>query len=102
MKLTLTQGLLVLLVATQIPVAIHYGRPLVDQIRSDALLAREANARAEKVKQLAEIHCTEEAIGKRFAEQKRLMGPVSLGSPESRAACLKRMEFLADNPNYMP
>jgi hypothetical protein len=98
-KQTLTQGLLVLLVATQIPVTIHYVRPLVDEMRYDVMLKREANTRAEKVKQLAEIHCTEAAIGKRFAEQKRLMGSVSFGAPESRAACLKRMEFLADNPN---
>jgi hypothetical protein len=102
MKLKLTQGLLVLLVATQIPVAIHYGRPLVDEIRYKVLLRLEANARAKKVKKLAEIHCTEAAIGKRFAEQERLMGPINFGSTQSSAACLKRMEFLADNPNYMP
>ncbi len=85
MKLTLTQGLLVLLVATQIPVAIHYGRPLVDQLIIDMRLKREQDERWKRVLKLAEIHCTDQARIKTMHDWDPSL------PPETRETCLSRM-----------
>ena len=110
MKLTLTQGLLILLVATQIPVAVHYSRPMIEEIGTKSRLKWQQADRWKRVLELAKSHCTDELLSKNQDESgqqveswKYPVPPVVSNKPKTREECLNRLGLYVDyEPSRIP
>ena len=102
MKLTLTPGLLVIIIATQISVAIHFGKPIVEETRKMARRKLERDNRWRSVLKLAQTHCTEEVLRRNRSEWKQVQSwedpipPAAFNKPKTKRECLDRLGMYAD------